>query len=355
MVPLDRPSDPIKAPVSQERRNDFRRAFFLLAAKRHCRGHALSCFLDDSTDLIPRQARLRNAGTPPHANLVVNSSFRYEPHGAVPPDISNRPPPMDGLQQGFPLVWVETPGVGIWVPFSVRGEWSAISESLKAGQPAPSTLSAQARQRLMMAGVLGASGYEERERAKWEMTCREAGVQFRTYGYSLVRDVIPPMLIGALRAYYRALVAGGRLPLGDSQVAERHRLHSEPVGMFFHPQLSSLVSRIAGEPVKPSYVYFSSYPSGSALPRHVDRLQCEFSISLLVDYVPDPDGPCGWPLFLEHPDLPGGVVDADLGLGDVLLYRGRQLVHYRDPLPDGHQSSSIFLHYVRESFDGDTS
>jgi hypothetical protein len=37
-----------------------------------------------------------------------------------------------------------------------------------------------------------------------------------------------------------------------------------------------------------------------------------------------------------------------------VLYRGRQLVHYRDRLPDDHQSSSLFLHYLREDFVGDT-
>jgi hypothetical protein len=85
----------------------------------------------------------------------------------------------------------------------------------------------------------------------------------------------------------------------------------------------------------------------------MDRPQCEFSISLLIDYDPEPDGPCGWPLFLEHQSLPGGIAAADLGLGDAVLYRGRQLVHYRDQLPDGHQSSSLFFHYVGEDFVGD--
>jgi hypothetical protein len=157
-----------------------------------------------------------------------------------------------------------------------------------------------------------------------------------------------------LRRYYRALVASGRLPRGDDQVAERYRVHSEPVAMFFHPQLADLMSRIAGEPVRPSYLYFASYPAGSALPRHVDRLQCEFSMSLLIDYSPEPDGACGWPLFLEDPALPDSAVAADLGLGDAVFYRGRQLVHYRDPLTEGHVSSSLFLHYVREDFVGDT-
>jgi hypothetical protein len=156
-----------------------------------------------------------------------------------------------------------------------------------------------------------------------------------------------------LRQYYRALVAGGSLPLGDSRVPDRYRLHSEVIASFLHPQLAPLVSRIAGEPVKPSYVYFASYRPGASLPRHVDREQCEFSISLLADYLPDPDGPCGWPLFMEHPRSPDTVGAVDLSIGDAVLYRGRELLHYRYALPEEHQSTSLFLHYVREDFAGD--
>jgi hypothetical protein len=39
-------------------------------------------------------------------------------------------------------------------------------------------------------------------------------------------------------------------------------------------------------------------------------------------------------------------------IGDALLYRGRELPHSRDALPEGHTSTSIFFHYVREDFAG---
>jgi hypothetical protein len=341
--------------MSQERRNDLNKAVRFMMAKMCCRGHALSCFLDDLPwELVPRQARDGCDPASDDAELVVNSSFRYEPKGESPQAMRQRTPPMDGLLRGVPLAWVRDSGTGVWTPFWVRGEWTNVLGSLQAGQPAPASLSPRARQALIRAHVLVPPGAEQEHRAAWEQICRDARVSFQSYGYAIVRNLIHPVHMGALRRYYRALVAGGQLPRGDSQVAERYRLHSEPVGMFFHPQLASVVGRIAGEPVKPSYLYFASYPSGSALPRHVDRAQCEFSVSLLVDYSPDPDGPCGWPLFLEHPSLPGGVVAADLGIGDAVFYRGRQLVHYRDPLPEGHQSTSVFFHYLREDFVGDT-
>ena len=358
MVRLDDQSEPAAAsgppPISQERRNDLNRALLFMLAKVRCRGHALSCFLDELPwELIPRRVDGGNAAISPDGDLVVNSSFRYEPKGEPPPEIRQQVPPMDGLLRGVSLGWIEDPGTGLWTPFWARGEWVEAIESLRPGQPAPTALSQRVRQTLARANVLVVPGREQERSATWERNRRDAGERFRRHDYAIVRDLIHPLHMGALRRYYRALVAGGQLPRGDDQVAERYRLQSEPVAMFFHPQLANLVSRIAGEPVKPSYLYFASYPPGSALPRHLDRLQCEFSISLLVDYDPDPDGPCGWPLFLEHPSLPDGVVAADLGIGDAVLYRGRQLVHYRDPLPEGHQSTSVFFHYLRKDFVGD--
>lgn len=340
----------------KERRNDLLQSVFFLRAKAFCRGHALSCFLDEQpSDLIPRRAHREAASPALKEELVVNSSFRYEPGGDPPQELRHRQPPLDGLLRGFPLGWTQDSVTGIWAPFWARGDWVAALASLRPGWPAPLDLRPHVRHTLVLANVLVRPGYEQERRAAGERICRDAAAQFKAQGYAIVRHLIHPVHIGALRHYYRALVASGRLPRGDDQVSERHRLHSEPVGMFLHPQLTDLVSRIAGEPVRPSYLYFASYPPGSALPRHLDREQCEFSISLLLDYGPEPDGPCGWPLFLEHPDLPGGgVVGADLGLGDAVFYRGRQLVHYRERLPDGHQSSSLFFHYLRRDFVGDT-
>jgi hypothetical protein len=87
------------------------------------------------------------------------------------------------------------------------------------------------------------------------------------------------------------------------------------------------------------------------LPKHVDREQCEFSLTMAIDYTPEPVAECPWPLKLELAD--GGLATIFQALGDALLYRGRERPHFRDPLPDGHTSTSIFFHYVPEDFDGD--
>src|SRR5262249_38214088 len=146
------------------------------------------------------------------------------------------------------------------------------------------------------------------------------------------------------------LLAEGGVPLGDPRVATRYWIHDEFVASFLHQQLAAAVGRIVGEPMKPSFSYFASYQPGSTLPRHTDREQCEVTISLQVDYEPDPDGPSGWLLYVEDSRAPDGFASVDLGLGDAVCYRGRELTHYRDVLPAEHVSTSIFFCYVRMDF-----
>ena len=202
-----------------------------------------------------------------------------------------------------------------------------------------------------MAEILVPGDYEAKWRTQREEVVRSAQSPFQTIGYTIVRELIHPLQLGALRQHYRALLAGGDVPKGD-WLEDRYGLHSELMASFIHQQLGGLVSQIAGEPVKPSFVYFGSYRPGAVLPRHVDRPQSQFTISLLVDYDPEPEGPCGWPLYLENPRAPDAIVAADLAIGDGAFYRGQDVFHYRHALPAGHLATLLFLNYVREDFAG---
>jgi hypothetical protein len=137
--------------------------------------------------------------------------------------------------------------------------------------------------------------------------------------------------------------------LGDNQSERRYIAHNDSVARFFHEQLTGVVAQIAGRPLKPSYVYFSSYLGGSELEKHNDRPQCEYSISFCLDYSPEPYDHTPWPLHLNTKQEHITVYQA---IGDGLLYRGRLFPHYRRPLYEGHTSSHLFFHYVDAGFDG---
>jgi hypothetical protein len=137
--------------------------------------------------------------------------------------------------------------------------------------------------------------------------------------------------------------------LGDRQSARRYIAHNEPVAKFFHHQLTSTLSRIAGRALKPSYAYLATHLSGAELQKHTDREQCDYSITLCLDYSPEPKLATPWPICLQ---TSRGMVKVYQTLGDGLAYRGTQLPHFRTPLPDGQTSTSIFFHYVTAEFAG---
>jgi len=184
------------------------------------------------------------------------------------------------------------------------------------------------------------------ERQGW---IAKASASYREKGYAPLSGLIHPFHVAALRRYYRCLIRTGMIRLGDEQSSLRYVVHNEPVARFFHQQIAPLLSAVAGQTLKPSYVYLASYLSGAELKKHVDREQCEFSITLCLDFSPEPDLGTPWPICL---DTANGKVTVHQALGDGLAYRGTRLPHYREKLGPGQTSTSIFFHYVSADFKG---
>ena len=101
----------------------------------------------------------------------------------------------------------------------------------------------------------------------------------------------------------------------------------------------------------PTYSYTRLYEKGNILRRHKDRPSCEISTTLHL-------GGDEWPIFLDpsgqdfvidepkniiKPGAPKGV-QVDLKVGDMLIYSGFELEHWREPF-QGNVCSQVFLHY----------
>ena len=337
----------------QHTRDDILQAVLLLKARAKARQHVIDCFLD-ALPAPPVSGRSHVDAQPmaPSEGLMVNSSLRYFVAGESAAHLGEGVENLSDILSDCDTAWVREVRTGIWTPFGVRGEWVELVQSLKAGQPAPNGLGDSMRRVLSMAQILVEPGHEQALKASWRQTRQDAQTSYRQSGLAVLRNLIHPLHLGAIRRYYRDLVASGKLPLGDSQVPDRYWMHSESFARFLHGQLAELTGYVVGAQIKPSYVYFAAYNAGAALARHVDREQCQFSISLQVDFSPERDGPCEWPLYMESPGPQPVVHAVDLGIGDAVIYRGRELMHYRHPLGEGCQSMSIFLHYVRADFSG---
>ena len=103
----------------------------------------------------------------------------------------------------------------------------------------------------------------------------------------------------------------------------------------------------------PCYTYTRVYKKGDILHRHKDRPSCEISTTLHLGGNP-------WPIFLDptgadnilsgtetttvvKPNAPKGI-PVDLEVGDMLVYSGCELEHWREPF-EGDHCAQVFLHY----------
>ncbi len=247
------------------------------------------------------------------------------------------------------IAWVRDAGTRALVPFWLGTKLESLVRGLRVEEPIPGSVPASARSILESAGILVCTDSITRQRVEREEAMGRAAELFRTKGYAPLHGLIHPFHIAALRRYYRYRIRTGAISLGDGQSSRRYVAYNDPVARFFHRQIAIPFSAVVGEPVKPSYVYMASYMSGAELKKHVDREQCEFSITLCLDFSPEPALATPWPISL---DTPTGKVTVYQALGDGLAYRGTRLPHYRSKLGDGQASTSIFFHYVAADFAG---
>jgi len=312
------------------------------------------CLLDElPLHLIPQRSRRALSRRDERQPLFLNPECKVCPAEQSPDEFASRQDLLSGFALQGTMAWVRNPVSGSLLPFWLGPQLERALEGLRPNEAVPQSLPQSARRVLAEAEILvpedriteSTSGRDR----QLEMMTQKASWLFREKGYAPLGDLIHPFHVAALRRYYRYLIRTGAIALGDKQSARRYVAYNEPVARFFHHDIAATLSAVAAEPLKPSYVYMASYLSGAELKKHTDREQCEFSVTLCLDFSPEPTLETPWPIRL---DTPTGTVTAYQALGDGLAYRGTRLPHYRSVLGNGQTSTSIFFHYVAADFAG---
>jgi hypothetical protein len=147
----------------------------------------------------------------------------------------------------------------------------------------------------------------------------------------------------------------------DQQVPETYSHYSDIVMETLLEDLRSLMEKETGLVLLPTYSYFRIYKKGDILKRHKDREAC--SVSTTMNLGGDP-----WPIFINPNQDEGhtkgphvGVhkiqeyvpsnspgVKVELEPGDMLIYSGCDLEHWREPF-EGNNNAQVFLHYNNKS------
>jgi hypothetical protein len=274
---------------------------------------------------------------------VVAPSLRPQLGSAVPHGL---PLHKVGHRERFvpdhPLLWVNDEGFDVWRPLWLRPHQAWLGRYLTPGHPPPSPLTGQLLGQCYAAGILVHPDALERRRSECHATAEHGAAALERDRYCHLPGLLDPVFTTGVAAYYRAMLDSGSWPLGDGQVRRRHGWHNERLARFLHDQLADVASRVARRPLKPSYSYTSAYRGGASLGAHMDREQCDYTMSLMVDES-SPVGADPWALWFH---APAGRRSVSMSVSDAVLFRGCELPHWRTEASGNHQQINLLFHFV---------
>ena len=138
---------------------------------------------------------------------------------------------------------------------------------------------------------------------------------------------------------------------GDTQIPNTYSHYSDMVMETLLVKMLPVMAKETGLQLIPTYSYARLYKNGDILRRHKDRPSCEISTTLNLGGDP-------WPIFIDgtgantvideykqihKPNAPEGT-KVLLVVGDMLVYSGCELEHWREPF-EGNTCGQVFLHY----------
>ena len=162
---------------------------------------------------------------------------------------------------------------------------------------------------------------------------------FQDQGFQKVKGFIPPFFSTYLRNYFTLRAQNDPSLGGDSQAPNSHCVYGDPAFDMVMAMSTEDIGKIVGKNLIPQYTYARIYKNGSDLKIHSDRPECQYSVTLCLggEY----EKP--WPIWIK--DYAGKSHEVPLDVGDMVVYHGTELEHWREKF-EGNMQYQLFMHYV---------
>ena len=162
---------------------------------------------------------------------------------------------------------------------------------------------------------------------------------FQQNGFQKIKGFIPPFFSAYLRHYFALIVQNNPNLGGDSQAPNSHCVYGDPAFDMVMAMSTEDIGRIVGKRLIPQYTYARIYKNGSDLKIHSDRPECQYSVTLCLGGEYEKL----WPIWIK--DYTGKSHEVPLDVGDMVVYHGTELEHWRDKF-EGNMQYQLFMHYV---------
>ena len=173
--------------------------------------------------------------------------------------------------------------------------------------------------------------------------------QFDYYGYLIIRDFCDisnyienaPKERGTI--YYRKDEFHFDHVSEEIQVNGSLARYNHPKFKQLHTDIRLKLENIIGRKLFNTYYYDRFYFTGQELKNHVDRDSCEISVSLHISSNPNK---IEWPFWIK--DMQGNHASVFLNPGDVVLYKGCERPHWREPLKSSYSEKELFFRNLKK-------
>ncbi len=124
----------------------------------------------------------------------------------------------------------------------------------------------------------------------------------------------------------------------DAQIPNTYSHYADLAMETLMVRVMPIMKKVTELNLVPCYTYARIYKYGDELKRHKDRPSCEISCTMNL-------GGDDWPIKLEPSGEEGKEgITVNLKQGDMLVYRGTLLEHWREPF-QGYDCGQVFMHY----------
>lgn len=164
---------------------------------------------------------------------------------------------------------------------------------------------------------------------------------FKEKKYVIVDSAVPVDICQNLSDYILKLVEDKKT-VKDPQCPLSESFYGDSMLDILLEDVRPTIEKATGLNLIPTYSYARKYLPGDELKPHLDRESCEISATITLGY----EGNL-WPIHVSTDNK----VENDIGeilidVGSMVVYRGMEINHWREPYTQGKWQCQIFLHYV---------
>lgn len=155
----------------------------------------------------------------------------------------------------------------------------------------------------------------------------------------VIKNFLDPQSVDTISRYMEYVLKQGGMYLDEGKEVRSYARYADPLIETVLQNSLPHVEEVTGKKLSPTYSFTRVYLNSDFLAPHTDRPSCEYSVTVNVAGVGKP-----WPIYMK----PKGKEPMAFYLdpGDAVVYKGCEVVHWREKVDGTKITAQFMLHYV---------